>query len=497
MTAISTPIPARRDPLLAPKLMVLLFLALRLCFDLFVPVSNDEAYYWLWGQRPALSYFDHPPLHAWLQGLVSLPLGWNLVSLRFSTWLTTALGAWVFWRWTERLAPHDRAGFFWYGAAIYLASPVMTAMSTLAFNDHLMLALCLASAWCFTEFTVRYEAGETRPRWLYASALLLGLAVLAKYNAVFLAAGYLIAALWRPGLRPLLANPHAWAAGGLAVLIQLPVLVWAIQTDFASFRFHLAERGVGDHGPAGISLVRGLRYLLWQLFWLSPFLWWPVLRYAFSRPADPTAAQRRAIAVATLAVSSLVMAALSLSIRVLPYWTDVGYLLPLLLAVALVGRRLLFWAHMLLGLGFGAVILVNYAVIPVGTLFGQNDYGSAVLYGWPEVEAAMRQAEAAHPDAFLAATNYKLAAPLGYALHTTDIATLSDRRDQFDYWFEEAAAVGRPGLVLADPIFPIATAEPRFETLTLVAEVPVVRFGHTIHRFLIYLGTGYIPPAQP
>jgi hypothetical protein len=23
---------------------------------------GDEAYYWLWGQHMALSYFDHPPL---------------------------------------------------------------------------------------------------------------------------------------------------------------------------------------------------------------------------------------------------------------------------------------------------------------------------------------------------------------------------------------------------------------------------------------------------
>ena len=29
-------------------------------------VFMDEAYYWMWGQHPALSYYDHPPLNAWL-----------------------------------------------------------------------------------------------------------------------------------------------------------------------------------------------------------------------------------------------------------------------------------------------------------------------------------------------------------------------------------------------------------------------------------------------
>ena len=29
------------------------------------PLSGDEAYYWEWSRRLALSYVDHPPLVAW------------------------------------------------------------------------------------------------------------------------------------------------------------------------------------------------------------------------------------------------------------------------------------------------------------------------------------------------------------------------------------------------------------------------------------------------
>ena len=38
--------------------------------QLFVaPPTADEAYYWLWGQHLDWSYYDHPPLAAWLERL--------------------------------------------------------------------------------------------------------------------------------------------------------------------------------------------------------------------------------------------------------------------------------------------------------------------------------------------------------------------------------------------------------------------------------------------
>ena len=48
----------------------------------FAGVFQDEAYYWMWGQHPSLSYFDHPPLNAWLLGLSSAVFGWNVLALR-------------------------------------------------------------------------------------------------------------------------------------------------------------------------------------------------------------------------------------------------------------------------------------------------------------------------------------------------------------------------------------------------------------------------------
>ena len=41
-----------------------------LWFNTTLPLHFDEAYYWLWSEHLAASYFDHPPLIAWLLWLI-------------------------------------------------------------------------------------------------------------------------------------------------------------------------------------------------------------------------------------------------------------------------------------------------------------------------------------------------------------------------------------------------------------------------------------------
>jgi len=81
-------------------------LAIKLYISVTAPPIGDEAYYWIWGQKLGWSYFDHPPLHAWLLHLASI-FGWNLFGLRILTWLTFAGTLWIFWDWAKRLRPED------------------------------------------------------------------------------------------------------------------------------------------------------------------------------------------------------------------------------------------------------------------------------------------------------------------------------------------------------------------------------------------------------
>ena len=64
------------------QIVVALLLAVKLYVLVVMPPIGDEAYYWMWGQKLGWSYFDHPPLHAWLLHGMGLVFGWNYLALR-------------------------------------------------------------------------------------------------------------------------------------------------------------------------------------------------------------------------------------------------------------------------------------------------------------------------------------------------------------------------------------------------------------------------------
>src|SRR5690606_23339896 len=111
-------------------------LLLRLAFIFLVEPIGDEAYYWIWGQHPDLSYFDHPPLNAWLLGLSEKIFGWTVFGLRFPGLLTTLGSVVIFWLWSRRL-DGDRQYVFWLAVAAYFATPMIGIFSGMMFPDHL------------------------------------------------------------------------------------------------------------------------------------------------------------------------------------------------------------------------------------------------------------------------------------------------------------------------------------------------------------------------
>ena len=144
-------------PVLIAQIAVAILLAIKIYLAAVMAPIGDEAYYWMWGQKLDWSYLDHPPLHSWLLGVMSHLFGWNLFALRGLTWLTLGGTLWIFWLWAKRLQPADPPAWFWPSAAIYLASPMFFLMSSIAFHDHLLILLCLASAHCLLQFSSSAE----------------------------------------------------------------------------------------------------------------------------------------------------------------------------------------------------------------------------------------------------------------------------------------------------------------------------------------------------
>src|SRR5438128_6431185 len=59
---------------------------------------NDEAYYRIWSLAPSLSYYDHPPMIAWLIAAGRAIAGDTALGVRFFAPIVYLLSALLLWR---------------------------------------------------------------------------------------------------------------------------------------------------------------------------------------------------------------------------------------------------------------------------------------------------------------------------------------------------------------------------------------------------------------
>jgi len=164
---------------------ILGLLVLRAVMAAQLPLSADEAYYWLWSRYPDWGYFDHPPMIAWLIGAGTFLLGNTVLGVRLAGLLLSVLATWLVWRAARLiLKDEDRAGL----AALFFNASLMVSVEMLAATPD-MPSLVASAAFVF--FLARVEAENDGRAWLGVGAAC-GLGLLAKFSAMFLGLGALL-----------------------------------------------------------------------------------------------------------------------------------------------------------------------------------------------------------------------------------------------------------------------------------------------------------------
>lgn len=472
-------------PVLVSQVAVAVFVAIKLYIAVASPPIGDEAYYWMWGQKLAWSYFDHPPLHAWLLRLMDVLFGWNLFSLRVLTWVTFAGTLGIFWLWCRRLKPDDPAAWFWPTVAIYLASPMFLWTGSISFHDHLLTFLCLVSGSLFLVFAERWEATGRGFGWLYGGAAALGLATLTKYNGALLGIGIAVFFATRRELRPLWRSPHLYLAALLSVALQAPVFWWNLTEGFASYKFHLGERWGGS--MLSFKPLSFLTFVILTIGVVGPFLIPAIVRFVRRTVEDPFATRARQLALSVLAVSSAVMAVLSFMIPVFFYWNIVAFTLAMPLVAGWMKWRPLAYAHYLCGIVVALAYCWHATIDPAG------DWTIKSTFGWPQVAERVRELEKANPVGFVAATRYTTAAQLGFAMRDPDVVALAARHDQYDFWFDRGAHDGQDALIVTDDRLGLDEVSAQFDSITPLDIVEITQFGRLVYRVQLFLGHRFRP----
>ncbi len=225
---------------------IALLLAARAVFAAILPLTADEAYYWLWSRHLALGYYDHPPAIAWLIAAGTHIFGDTSLGVRFSGLVLSLPATWLVWD----------------SAALLLNDRAKAALAALIFNLTLMVSVEMLAAtpdmpsivtsalffWCLCKVQVQPGpdlAGLSTGRWWLAAGIAAGLGLLSKFSVFFLGAGALLWLLADPRARRWLATPWPWAAAVLALLLYAPALWWQSQHQWQTFVFQFARVGSG------------------------------------------------------------------------------------------------------------------------------------------------------------------------------------------------------------------------------------------------------------
>ncbi len=361
----------------------------------------DEAYYWVWSQRLQWSYFDHPPLIAWLIRPFTELFGNTIVAIRIPAVITWVVSCGMAWLFAWRIYGQHRAGAL--AVLVWSSLPIVQAGFHVVTPDIPLILFAWLSYW----FCWRAVTRRSTKQWLLAGACA-GLALLGKYPAILLLGTVFIALLLsREGRRELM-TPGPWLAAGVAVVLFAPVVWWNYRHDWISFAFQFGH---------GVQQQISEPWRLFTLFLggqLGVVLPWTFVAMVYAslragRWGLPAGSFTLYLLVVGFWLPLLLFGAAGLSAEAEANWPLLAYLPGSLLLAGALNRWLYAdgkprygWVMVVAAAYLISLLLVNIIRFPwwleyAGVQLPPQRTQLSQTYGWPQVGQEVKRLLAANP----------------------------------------------------------------------------------------------------
>lgn len=451
----------------ALAILIALTTLARLAVAALIGPGNDEAYHWLYAVHLDWSYYDHPPMLAWVERLGMAGFGVDSwIGPRFGFVMLSAGSAWLLARIASR-AYGDWAGF-WAALALNAAPYYGLAAGTFALPDGPLLFFWLLT---IDRLIVALD-GNSTARWL-GVGLAWGGAMLSKYHAAILPAGALLAIVWHAPWRVWLRRPGPYLAILLGFLVFSPVIFWNYRHGWGSFRFQ-GGRAVGSWQPR-IDLL--LRAVGGPALYLAPWIWLAsmiVLVRAWRNAREATGLEKLSMVLATLPIGLVTL--VGLFRPVLPHWSLIGVVSILPLLGNDWAQR---WARNPRRMRRNAVLAMSVPVFLGILLVGQYRQGwlqrgapgrigllpasadpTAESFGWDQVADRLRSRGWLNDQTFVFAGRWYHSGHLARVLGESTPVLCYNEGDArgFASWTEPEPWVGRTGLLITPGENPVEPA---------------------------------------
>lgn len=250
-------------------LIWIFLLPIKIYLSTFVPLLPDEAYYWVWSLHPQLSYFDHPPVVAWLFRF-SHYLPDYFVRLPFILVGHITLAIWILI--LKKLYFSEGSLGKWF--AIAAISPFIGFGSLMGTPD-----VPLIFFWSLSLYLLIISLRDPSLTKYILFGCSLGFGFLSKYHMVLFVPSMFLY-LWQQ--KEWKSIQWRWVPLTIVtgLFTCLPVLIWNFKNDFASIKFQL------DHGFGGESYDPFWTYsfILGQIFLVFPPIFLKSVRSKWNHP---------------------------------------------------------------------------------------------------------------------------------------------------------------------------------------------------------------------
>ena len=269
--------------------IVLFILLLRLVYFGLAQLIPDEAYYWQYAQHMDLSFYDHPPMVAWLIWLGTSILGHNEFGVRIGALICGLISMGYLYALTQNL----------YDKSTAMRAVLLLTILPLGFATGILMTpdAPLVAAWAATLYYMeRALIANQKSAWL-GMGIAFGLGMLSKYSLGLLGIAALVFVIIDPTARRWMLRPHPYLAALLAVVLFSPVIIWNYENNWASFSFQ-SNRVLADTYEFSVhKLIAHIMILLTPVGFLAAALAF----FPAKIPTDQQLKQRRHLFVQVFA----------------------------------------------------------------------------------------------------------------------------------------------------------------------------------------------------
>ena len=398
-----------------------LWFVINLLQGIFTEIQEDEAYYALYGEHLAWGYFDHPPMVGLMTFLSSILFSGTL-GVRFFTIVSSCLSLFVMWEMAQN-ETNSNSKLSTLNSKLFL----IIACSIVMFNIYGFVTTPDASLILFSAlFLLVYQHYLENKSW--KNALLMGLfmalMIYSKYHA-FLLLGLIVLSNLK-----LLKDGKFYVACLVALALLTPHILWQVNADFPSFRYHLS----GRNEPFRWSYF--LEYLPNQLLIFNPLTFGAVVYVLFKHKATNTFERGLKFILVGFFVFFWLMAFRG---HVEPHWTIVC-VIPMVVLIyrkALIDEKLMKYTKffilpsLLLVLAFRVLLMTSLA----------DRYG---YHGKEKQYKAIEQVAGDRPVVFRGSFQQPALYHYFTGKESSTLQSYYDRMTQYDLWQFDKAWIGKP-----------------------------------------------------